>query len=231
MYSRRVLILVGWCWSHIFLMATAVGDPSAPSLGATASDPKSMAAAFWKQLCDGNERAAQEIGRLIQPPLLSAFTFEGVGTAGAERGTLMVSVAGDTPSMVTDSWNSTKEVQLMLAAETWFYASVNKGGSDDFRACTLSKVGMGSPGFEPECSKTTHMDVAGKEPIRRFRVVNSMGVYVIVCPVSSSTVTQTSCFSRPTFLVSQFPSHLRGLRRHELLLTCRFRPLVWKILL
>ena len=86
-------------------------------------------------------------------------------------------------------------------------------------------------GEQGECTKTTHMDMAGKEPIKRFRVEDSIGVYVIVCPVSSASVAQTSCFSQPTFLVSQFPSHLRSLRRHELLLTFRFRPLVWKLLL
>ena len=109
-------------------MATAVGDPSVPRLGAMASDPKSMAADFWKQLCDGNERLAQEIGRLIRPPALSAFSFEGVETEGEERGTLTVSVAADTPSTVMDSWNLVKEVHLMLAEETWCYAPVNKGG-------------------------------------------------------------------------------------------------------
>ena len=109
-------------------MATAVGDPLVPRLGAMASDPKSMAADFWKQLCDGNERLVQEIGRLIRPPALSAFLFEGVETEGEERGTLMVSVAADTPSTVMDSWNLVKEVHLMLAAETWCYAPVNKGG-------------------------------------------------------------------------------------------------------
>ena len=124
-------------------MATAVGDPSVPRLGAMASDPKSMAAGFWKQLCAGNESLAQEIGRLIRPPPLSAFAFEGVETEAEERGTLMVAVAVDTPSTVMDSWNSSKEVHIMLAAETWCYAPVNKGGSEDFRACTLSKVGMG----------------------------------------------------------------------------------------
>ena len=135
---------------------------------------------------------AQEIGRLIRPPPLSAFPFEGVETEAEERGTLTVAVAVDTPSTVMDSWNSIKEVHIMLAAETWCYAPVNKGGSEDFRACTLSKVGMGEQG---ECSKTTHMDVAGKEPIKRFRVEDSIGVYVIVCPVSSASVAQTSCFS------------------------------------
>ena len=98
-------------------MTTAVGDLSVPRLGAMASDPQSMAADFWKQLCAGDESLAQEIGRLIRPPSLSTFSFEGVETEGEEGGTLMVAVAADTPSTVMDSWNSIKEVHLMLTGE------------------------------------------------------------------------------------------------------------------
>ena len=40
---------------------------------------------------------------------------------------------------------------------------------------------------------------------------------------------QTSVFSHPLFKISQFPPELRGLARHELLLTLRARPATFKV--
>jgi len=180
-------------------MATG-GDPSVPLGGPMTSDPKSMAENFWKQLCDGNERLAQEIGRLIQPPALSAFAFDDLEAESGERGTLTVAVAADTPSIVMDAWNLVKDVHVIVCESDWCYAPVNKGWSQDFRACTLTKVGAGALG---ECTKTTHMDVAGKEQVKRMDVKDLIGVYAIVCPVSSAVVAQTtSCFSNPIFILA-----------------------------
>ena len=86
-------------------MVTGLREATLVSLGeSVASDPKLMTANFWNQLSEGNDRrVAQEIGRLIWPPVMFAFLFEDVDGEGGDQGKLTVAVVADTPSTVMDS--------------------------------------------------------------------------------------------------------------------------------
>ena len=161
----------------------------------------------------------------LPPPSISAFSFEDGGDEG-EVGTFSPSmVHPDTPSKVTDAWNTEKKVNCVLMDSNWCLAAY-QGTDPDFKACTLVPMSRGG-----DCRKALHEDVRGKPVVLRMDVSDPFGVYGIVCPTSGTTVKQTMCFSsRPTFKLSSFPESLRDALYHEVLLTFRFRPAVWKVL-
>jgi hypothetical protein len=139
----------------------------------TAGDPKSLAAVFWQRLSEGRIGVAEEVARRINPPPITAFSFDDEGGEGGERGASDSSVAANTPSAVTDAWNSPKQVHVMMVdGDNWCLAPLNPGGAADFKACTLGRYGTaGAEG----CVKATHMDTPGKTPVGRMTVSDPLG--------------------------------------------------------
>jgi len=191
------------------------------SLLAADADPKSLARLFWKNIGNGRSSDAQEVARIVTPPLVTAISSEEEGgTTGIDPGTFRSIVDADTQITVTGAWNSKKEVPLVLVnVEEWCLAHVNKTGAADFQACTKSLHGPDG------CTKPTHNTTV------RMDADDPIGLYAISCPPSKPTVKKKSCFSRPCFGTSLFPPSLRELNRHKQLLAFSFRPAVWKFLL
>ena len=178
-----------------------------------------------------------QVLRQVSLPAVSAFSFDDPDTGdppldlgGTWEGRGVFSVDVGTPTAVVDLWNSDRKVKMVLInSEEWCLAAVNrtaegKGNQGVFQACSLGKSGARM------CTKGTHDDTPGNTRVR-LRVEDPIGVYAIECPVSSASVIQTSIFSSPLFKIDGFPEPLRRLQRHELLLTLRERPALFKLIL
>ena len=59
---------------------------------------------------------------------------------------------------------------------------------------------------------------------------DGLGVFAIQVPVLGKSAKQSSCFPRPVFKLDDFPTKLRQMDRHALLLRMLNRPRVWRFL-
>ena len=97
-------------------------------------------------MSEGQLSITEEVARQINPSLVIAFPFGENVDPGEDRAAPDASVNVETPSVVTDNWNSPKQVNVLLVeAGKWYLAPMNIGGSFNFKACTLSRWGSGSP--------------------------------------------------------------------------------------
>ncbi len=95
--------------------------------------------------------------------MVLVFYFMGcVDEEGGYQGTPTSTVVSYTLMVVTDTQNFPKQVHFMLVdGKKWYLDHVNIGGSMNFKACTLSKLGSGGTSA---CTQMTHNDVPEKDP-------------------------------------------------------------------
>ena len=146
----------------------------------------------------------------------------------------VINVSPGTPQSALDYWNKDKAVSLMWVREADGYcgARISSGGRDDWRACAMKTP----PAEENECVHPTHWPrTVGGGQARHdqewLRIpVDELGGYFIRVP-KSPNAKREAVFSRPSFLLWNYPRALRALNRHEGLLTFELYPRVWRFLL
>ena len=116
--------------------------------GMATGDPASLAREFWLNIGAGHRQVAEDVARMIEPPLVLAFSFKEVEVEDQGEmtpGTLRSMVTPKTPSQVSTAWNSPKSVYLVqVNEEETFMASLQlQGTTEDFQACILPKMGIG----------------------------------------------------------------------------------------
>ena len=187
---------------------------------------RSLALEFWANLNAGAPDEARAIARRIAPTPVESFTFPDPDGSGVSRGTSAGHATLDpgTPDAVASAWNSSRKVEVLQASAKWCRAPLSRGNvaTGDFRICTVEG-----------CLKTTHHDTGkgGKKTVVRMELSDKLGTILIVCPVTTSAVKQTSCFSRPCLHLSTYPPELFRLGRWEAILGLRLVPSAWRVIM
>ena len=201
------------------------------------ADPFLATRVFWESIAQGQRAMAAEVAQSIASPLVTQFSFEDEfgTTGGSASGTLRLQVEAGTPTTVVDCWNLEKAVFLTRLEADLCLASVAKVkvGAVDFKACGLYKRSLKREGGGMSCSFNTHdADLPGSRVVRLNldEAETAVGVYAITFPVASSA-TKPAVFSSPLFRASAWPASLLAIGRHELLLTIKACPSVWRFLL
>lgn len=205
---------------------------------AVADDPISINSnlnRFWEAVAKGDRDIAVAAAAAIRAPHVveevpSSFSF---GEGEQDRGSVarvtasvksLLFVEPSTPEGVTGGWNKDQKVKMVELSELLCLATTSTNKADsllDFKACTLPRAGIseadGGAPIGQQCSKGVHRDGV-KTKRHRLELDDPEGTFAIEAPVSRSSVTQKSCFSRPMFKLSEFPRGLRQQGRHNLLL-------------
>ena len=191
---------------------------------------------FWEHIAQGQRDMAAEVAASIASPLVTQFSIqEEFGTTGGlAAGTLRLQEEATTPTSVVSCWNSDKVVMLTRLDADLCLANVSKGGDpdgQDFKACGLYKRTIKLEGEGTNCSYHTHdADVPGSQ-VHRLEIDGAaaeVGVYAISFPLAS-VATKPAVFSAPLSWVSAWPSSLMAIGRHEMLLTIKVPPAVWRL--
>ena len=203
----------------------------------TTADPVAATRGFWEHIAQGRQELAAEVAASISAPLVTQFSFEEEfgTTGGSAAGTLRLQVEATTPTPVVNCWNSERAVPLTKLDADMCLATVTRvqPGARDFKACCLYKRSIKLEGEGTNCTFQTHnVDVPGSKVVRLAidRVEAKVGVYAITFP-SARAATKPAVFSAPLFWVSAWPSSLLSIGRHEMLLTIKAPPSVWRLLI